>query len=440
MWIAVTMLGVASAQTKVDLSNQSKSVDFTGAQSTKPFQTGATLPANCGIGQMFFVTSAPSGQNTYGCVAADTWVPQFGSSVLGATGPTGPAGTLGPAGATGPAGAMGPGGSAGPSGATGPPGPSGTPGSTGTVIGVAFNGTPVTTGAANLATDNSTISSTTSTIGGVTTNSFSAGPATALNATLQSGSSPLTFNTSSSSGTIYVAYNSSNALAAYSAGQVFFWVVGTTSTSASPTLNISTLGAKTIVDYQGNALAIGALVNGSTVPITYDGTQIRCLTCGISGGASTSVLPASMGNTGSVSVGATATTLFSTSSVPPLAAGACYQITAVIGGPAGIAHEYIAIDGVNVMDLNNSAGPNGFYSQAWLYCNDAGVQNTQHLTLLFGGYDTANAAGGYANYASFPAYSVALSNINWAASHTISLSVIATSASTVTGFAWRVSQ
>jgi len=85
--------------------------------------------------------------------------------------------------------------------------------------------------------------------------------------------------------------------------------------------------SKTIVDYQGNPLAIGALANTSTVPISYDGAHMRCLTCGLSGAATTSVLPATGGSTGSLLVGTSATAIFSTASVPPLAAGACYQIT-----------------------------------------------------------------------------------------------------------------
>ena len=236
-----------------------------------------------------------------------------------------------------------------------------------------------------------------------------------------------------------MAYNSTNALAAYSAGQVLYWVVGTASTSTAPTINISTLGPKTIVDYQGNPLAIGALVDTSTVPISYDGAHIRCLTCGLSGAATTSVLPATGGSTGSLSVGTSATAIFSTASVPPLAAGACYQITAAIGGAAGISHEYITVDGVSIFDLNNSGGANGYYSQSWAYCNDAGVQNAQHLTMLYGGYNTPNA-GAYSNYTSGAPYSAASSNVNWAVSHTISLSVIAVSPSTLTGFAWRINQ
>jgi hypothetical protein len=69
-----------TAQTRVDLRTQSKSVDFSAAASTKPSQTGTTLPATCAIGQTFLNTAAQPGQNWYVCTATNTW------SVQGANG------------------------------------------------------------------------------------------------------------------------------------------------------------------------------------------------------------------------------------------------------------------------------------------------------------------------------------------------------------------
>ena len=69
------------AQTLVDLRTQSKSIDFSAASSTKPFQTGATLPATCALGAAYFDTAAPAGKNLYGCTSANTWTP-LGSSLL----------------------------------------------------------------------------------------------------------------------------------------------------------------------------------------------------------------------------------------------------------------------------------------------------------------------------------------------------------------------
>jgi hypothetical protein len=67
-------------QTQVDLKTQSKTVDFSTAPATKPIQTGATLPATCSVGQMFFNTAASRGQNVFGCVASNAWLPQTGTA------------------------------------------------------------------------------------------------------------------------------------------------------------------------------------------------------------------------------------------------------------------------------------------------------------------------------------------------------------------------
>ena len=86
----VLLAGAAIGQTLVDLKTQTKSVDFTGATSTKPFQAGTALPATCTVGQAFFQTNAPAGANLYTCTALNAWTLQ-----------TGTAGSSGPAGATG---------------------------------------------------------------------------------------------------------------------------------------------------------------------------------------------------------------------------------------------------------------------------------------------------------------------------------------------------
>ncbi len=119
LW-SVLLASAASGQTLVDLKTQTKSVDFTGATSTKPFQAGTVLPAACTVGQAFFQTNAPAGSNLYTCTALNSWTLQ-----VGIAGPTGPAGAAGPSGAQGPAGAAGATGSQGPAGATGPAGANG---------------------------------------------------------------------------------------------------------------------------------------------------------------------------------------------------------------------------------------------------------------------------------------------------------------------------
>ncbi len=64
--------------------------------------TGSALPAACGVGQAYFLSSAPAGSNFYLCTAQNSWTLQTGTA-----GPAGPAGPSGPAGPTGPSGANG---------------------------------------------------------------------------------------------------------------------------------------------------------------------------------------------------------------------------------------------------------------------------------------------------------------------------------------------
>lgn len=63
----------ASAQTKVDLANQSRNVDFSRAPFVRPFPLGTALPATCQVGQMFFLTTAPAGINE--CASTNLWTP-----------------------------------------------------------------------------------------------------------------------------------------------------------------------------------------------------------------------------------------------------------------------------------------------------------------------------------------------------------------------------
>ena len=64
---------VASAQTQIDLSSQSRNVDFSSARSVIPFPTGTALPPTCSPGSFFFKTDSRSGANIYGCTSQDVW-------------------------------------------------------------------------------------------------------------------------------------------------------------------------------------------------------------------------------------------------------------------------------------------------------------------------------------------------------------------------------
>jgi hypothetical protein len=66
-------VAVCQGQVQIDLRTQSKSVDFGQASSTRPFQTGAILPAACQQGQVYYLTTAAAGQNIHLCQATGQW-------------------------------------------------------------------------------------------------------------------------------------------------------------------------------------------------------------------------------------------------------------------------------------------------------------------------------------------------------------------------------
>ena len=68
-------MGMAGAQTQLDLRTQAKRVDFSAAESTKPFKTGAALPAVCARGEAYLVVPGIPGANLYTCIATNVWSP-----------------------------------------------------------------------------------------------------------------------------------------------------------------------------------------------------------------------------------------------------------------------------------------------------------------------------------------------------------------------------
>jgi len=66
--------------------------DASGAFTTKPAKSGTSLPATCGVGEMFFKTNATPGANLYLCTSTNTWTAVQGGSGSGTVTNTG--GTL----------------------------------------------------------------------------------------------------------------------------------------------------------------------------------------------------------------------------------------------------------------------------------------------------------------------------------------------------------
>ena len=77
-------------------------------------------------------------------------------------------------------------------------------------------------------------------------------------------------------GTDTITGTVSPSLTAYTAGQIFSFVVGATNTSAV-TLNIDGLGAKSVTRAGTVALAAGDMVTGQVALVEYDGTQFQLL-------------------------------------------------------------------------------------------------------------------------------------------------------------------
>ncbi len=267
LWIAFAVIGTLSGQTKVDLSNQARTIDFSQFPSTKPFETGATLPLTCSIGQMFFVTSAPNGENTYGCVAANTWTVQSG----GAAGPTGPTGPAGISGAPGPTGSIGPAGVAGP---TGPVGLGGTIANNGTVVG--------TRQTIDFSTSQGLLQAISDTGQEISVQSTPDTSYLLTRGDAQSGASLLCSSVSGSPVTYSCAM--SPTLTAYTPGMVIYWRPNVNGIGGPTTLNVDLLGATSVTASDGvTNPAASAIVAGSLFPLWYDGSVFRILSAGTSG-------------------------------------------------------------------------------------------------------------------------------------------------------------
>lgn len=80
--LALLAYTTAEAQTRIDLSTQSRHVDFSEALSTRPFKIGSALPSVYTTGDMFFHTNASPTNVIYACTATNTWVLQSSGSQL----------------------------------------------------------------------------------------------------------------------------------------------------------------------------------------------------------------------------------------------------------------------------------------------------------------------------------------------------------------------
>jgi hypothetical protein len=70
--------GLCGQLTQIDLRLQSRNVDFSAANATKPFRSGSGLPSTCGLGEMYYRLDAAAGMNVYGCTAINSWTLEQG--------------------------------------------------------------------------------------------------------------------------------------------------------------------------------------------------------------------------------------------------------------------------------------------------------------------------------------------------------------------------
>ena len=77
--LGLTVAITCAGQTKIDLSHQGVKPDFSTLEHTRPIQVVGALPGTCQVGEFAYLSSAPAGQNLYGCTASNTWSQQSGS-------------------------------------------------------------------------------------------------------------------------------------------------------------------------------------------------------------------------------------------------------------------------------------------------------------------------------------------------------------------------
>lgn len=84
LFVIAAAVALGQPKSNSDLSTAAR-VDYSGALTTKPVKVGASNPANCGAGELFFNTAATTGQKIKGCESTDTWVTQGGGGGGGAS-------------------------------------------------------------------------------------------------------------------------------------------------------------------------------------------------------------------------------------------------------------------------------------------------------------------------------------------------------------------
>jgi hypothetical protein len=139
------------------------------------------------------------------------------------------------------------------------------------------------------------------------------------------------------SGTDTVTGTLSPTLAAYAAGQMFYWVAAGTNTGAV-TLNIDSLGAKAVTRDGSTALAAGDIRSGEVVVVVYDGTRFQVVSQINSAGDATF---ANVSITSALNVGGVATF----TSNPVLSGGTANGVLYLNGSKVATSGSAVTYDG-----------------------------------------------------------------------------------------------
>lgn len=251
--LSVGLIGVylstqahVAAQTQVDLSRQSKAVDFQGAQYTKPLKTSATLPATCTTNELLLLTTAPAGTNIYACLTPNNWVSESSPAGVVAIQNNGAA--------------------------------IGSPGTENFIPGL---------GVMSAITDLGTVVNIQQ---GVDTSVVTS------NVSLQSGQA-LLCQSASGSGTTYTCQLNPT-LTTYSPGMVLNWKPDVNGTGGPTTLNVDLLGPIPVLEPDGlTNLSSQDIASGRMYTVWYDGTEFRVLNPSSQSGGGSSSTPVSITST-----------------------------------------------------------------------------------------------------------------------------------------------
>jgi hypothetical protein len=238
-------------------------------------------------------------------------------------------------------------------------------------------------------------------------------------ANLQSATNPQICTSASMSGTAYTA-TCAYTLGAYAAKQTLYWYADVTNTSTTPTLNIDTLGNKTLVKLGGGALANNDIKAASLYRIWYDGTNMEVVEAGLGGGSS-APYSLSKGYT-SISSGGSPVAVYSVT-MPALSTGNCRQINFEVGGSVSGASISAVIGGTVTWVADAAFGGSGtnYAGYTLQLCNDAGVQNAQHTTVISSFY---NLGAGPVPYGGASTTATPLtSSLNFATTQTLVINV-----------------